>query len=64
MNTKLKTFQRITPGLIQNTNKKIDKIAQKIIAQVISQGKKEVERVVLIVLKNYRRTIQDSISST
>ena len=64
MNTKLKTFQRITPGLIQNTNKKIDKIAEKIIAQVISQGKKEVERVVLIVLKNYRRTIQDSISST
>lgn len=64
MNTKLKTFQRITPGLIQNTTKKIDKIAEKIIAQAISQGKKEVERVVLIVLKSYRRTIQDSILST
>lgn len=56
INTGLTTLKRISPGLIQNTRNQADKVAQKRIAQAITQGEKEVEKVAPIVIKSNRRT--------
>ena len=41
----------MVPGLIENAGNKIGKVTEKRIAQVISQGGKELERVSPIILK-------------
>ena len=51
INTGLNTLKRMVPGLIENAENKIGKVTEKRIAQVISQGGKELERVSPIILK-------------
>ena len=46
VNTFLNTLKTIVAGLVQNATNQVHKKAWKVLAQVISQGRKEVERVI------------------
>ena len=47
---------KVTPGIIKNETKEIKNVAQQRINQIINQGAKEVERVLLKIL---REAIED-----
>ena len=64
INTSLKSFKRIVPGYIENAGNKIDKVTKKRIAQITSQGGKELDRVAPIITKIFWAVVQDTFLST